>query len=514
MAGRSALPNTARKKMRHIRRVVLPILLLPALVLLCPGESLPLGPATANAQGLIRNLIARLRGESTPDGIVKANGLTAAAQADVTSRYPGRITEIFVKEGEKVTIGQAIARVYSPEAEVTLVSPRDGEVQELSAERGDAAAAGEPIATIVDLTELNMTVFLPAADAGKLAVGDEARVILDAAADYVIPAVVSFVASDVQVSPKAIESKNERAKQTFRIDLRIDPQVVKTYGGKVATGLGGAGFLRTKPDVKWPAELQIKLPPAPVAQEPSPAPPTAAQAQEPALAAHSPVAQAPAPVMQEPGSAPAPVAEAKTPPPPPSHVAQEPTAAPKHAPAVEAPKLESPLAQAPMGVAAAATPAQAPVEPEAPSSSPSATAATRAPEPVAEAPTPSPAEQDLVVEIAPESVRQLVGAWAPSAADCEKAFQRKGRALTYRQPADPFTKAVIVEPQRIRLPSLTCQLESATRDGGSLKVIAECADTISYTSRTVYVKLRSKDELVYSPTGDPILATNLTRCPI
>ena len=189
-----------------------------------------------------------------------------------------RITEISVKEGAQATIGQALARVSSPEADVTLVSPRDGEVQDVTAETGDIIAPGEPIATIVDLTDLNMTVFLPAADAGKLAIGDEARVILDAAPDYVIPAVVSFVASDTRVSPKAVETKEERAKQMFRVNLRIDPQVVKTYGGKVEPGLPGAGFVRTKPDVKWPPELQIKLPPTPVAQAPPPPAAPAARA--------------------------------------------------------------------------------------------------------------------------------------------------------------------------------------------------------------------------------------------
>jgi pyruvate/2-oxoglutarate dehydrogenase complex dihydrolipoamide acyltransferase (E2) component len=479
--------------MPHIGRVVSLILLLPAFALLFPAESLPPGPTAANAQGLIRNLIARLRGETMPDGIVKANGLTEAAQADISSRYPGRIMEISVKEGSNVTIGQELARVSSPEADVTLVSPRQGEVQDLSAETGDTVAAGEPIATIVDRTDLKMTVFLPAADAGKLAVGDEARVILDAAPDYVIPAVVSFVASDTRVSPKAVETKDERAKQTFRVDLRIDPQVVKTYGGRVETGLAGAGFVRTKPDVKWPPELQVKLPPAPVAQEASPALTANAPAQEPAAAAASPVAQEPAPA-----AAPAAAPEARAP----SSVAQEPAPASTPVPSVEAPKPESAPAKAP--VAAAAAPPPAPVRQEGP-----------APATVAESTASSaPVEQDLMTEFAPQSVKQLMGAWAPPRAECNKIFQRKGRALTYRQPVDPFLKAVIVDPQRIRLPSATCELDSGVRDGGSLKLIAECADAISYTSRTVYVKLRSNDELVYSPTGDPVFATNLTKCPI
>jgi biotin carboxyl carrier protein len=484
MAG-PELGRTPEKTMPHLGRAVSPILFFLTFVLSFPDQSFPPEPPAAHAQGLIRNLIARLRGENMPAGIVKANGQTEAAQVDVSSKYPGRLAEISVKEGAKVAIGQAIARVSSPEGDVTLVSSRNGEVEDLLAEAGKAVAAGEPIVTIVDLSDLYLTVFLPAADAAKLGTGDEARVILDAAPDYVIPAAVSFIASDTRISPKSVETKEERAKQTFRVDLRIDPQVLKTYHRRVEAGLRGAGFVRTKPDVKWPAELQIKLPPAPVAQEPSPAPGPLAQEQKLEPAAPSAVAREPAPA-----AGPAPVAGMAEPESVPTAQAQEPTSA-----------------SAPAAVAEAPT--------HAPTPAPTAKAQPPAPVPVTEASTTSaPLEQEPLVEFAPERLAQLVGAWAPSVQDCNRLFQRKGRALTYRQPIDQFAQAAIVEPQRIRLPSATCQLDSAASDGGSLKLIAECADIVSYTSRTVYVKLRSNDELVYSPTGDPVLATNLRKCPL
>ena len=54
------------------------------------------------------------------------------------------------------------------------------------ARAGEVVAAGAPIVTILDLTDVYMTLFLPAADAGRLAVGDEARIILDPVPDYVI----------------------------------------------------------------------------------------------------------------------------------------------------------------------------------------------------------------------------------------------------------------------------------------------------------------------------------------
>src|SRR5271154_6219971 len=84
-----------------------------------PKGGVSLAPS-AHAQGVIRNLIARLRGQTLPDGIVKSNGRIEATQVDVSSKYPGRLAEVTVEEGSSVTQGQVIARISSPEYEAQL----------------------------------------------------------------------------------------------------------------------------------------------------------------------------------------------------------------------------------------------------------------------------------------------------------------------------------------------------------------------------------------------------------
>ena len=105
-----------------------------------------------------------------------------------------------------------------------------------------------------------------------------------------------------------------------------------------------------------------------------------------------------------------------------------------------------------------------------------------------------------------------MGAWTQSAADCKKLFRRRGSTVAYRQPVDKFAQAAIIESQRIRLPASVCRLERASHEGGALKVSGECQDSISYTSQTAYVKLRSKDEIVFNPSGDSALDTTMMRC--
>ena len=44
---------------------------------------------------------------------------------------------------------------------------------------------------------------------------------------------------------------------------------------------------------------------------------------------------------------------------------------------------------------------------------------------------------------------RLAGAWTTSEADCARLFQRRGGALTFRQPVDKFAQAAIIGPQTI-----------------------------------------------------------------
>ncbi len=102
----------------------------------------------------------------------------------------------------------------------------------------------------------------------------------------------------------------------------------------------------------------------------------------------------------------------------------------------------------------------------------------------------------------------IVGAWTTTAADCSRLFA--GRA--FRQPVDKFAQAAIIEPQRIITPSSDCRIQSVSHAAGAIKVTADCNDSISYTTQTVQIKVRSGGEIVYSPTGDPALDTTLVKC--
>lgn len=153
-----------------------------------------------------------------------------------------------------------VERIQSILQDMVLVSPRTGRVQYLLLHGGEMAAAGAPVLTVLDLTDVYMTIFLPAADVAKLEIGSEARIVLDPAPDRVIPATVSFVAADAQFTPKTVETKDEREKLMFRVKLKIDPKLLLEHISKVKTGVRGMGIVRTKAETPWPEDLQVTLP--------------------------------------------------------------------------------------------------------------------------------------------------------------------------------------------------------------------------------------------------------------
>ena len=93
------------------------------------------------------------------------------------------------------------------------------------ARAGEVILAGQRVLTILDLNDVYMTIYLPASEAGKLTLGDEARVIGDPLPQYIIPATISFVATEAQFTPKSVETAEEREKLMFRVKLQIDPKV-------------------------------------------------------------------------------------------------------------------------------------------------------------------------------------------------------------------------------------------------------------------------------------------------
>lgn len=302
----------------------------------------------------------QLQEPELPEDIASGNGRLEATQVDITTKFPGRLAELYAREGDQVEPGQVLARMdvreleaelHQAEAQVVqaqkqrsaataIIAQRNSEValaeknlarsrelyenQNISieqlqrsetavqtaqaavsvanaelelaeaaidaararvesvrtriddsilktplagrvlyrlAEPGEVLSAGGKVFMVLDLTDAFMTIFLPTQQAGRLHIGDEARIVFDAIPEYVIPATVSFVSPEAQFTPKEVETRTEREKLMFRVKVRIDSALLEKHSTIIKTGVPGEAYVRLGTDVTWPEKLQVQLPP-------------------------------------------------------------------------------------------------------------------------------------------------------------------------------------------------------------------------------------------------------------
>lgn len=196
------------------------------------------------------------RTRSTEAAVAAAEAQAASADAAIAAAE----AQVVSARSQVEAVEATMERIEAEIADSQLKAPRDGRVQFRVAQPGEVLGAGGRVLNVIDLSDVYMTFFLPTEAAGRVGLGTEVRLVLDAAPEFVIPARVSFIASSAQFTPKTVETADEREKLMFRVKLRIAPSLLKQYESRVKTGVRGVAYVRLSPTATWPADLAVKLP--------------------------------------------------------------------------------------------------------------------------------------------------------------------------------------------------------------------------------------------------------------
>ena len=197
----------------------------------------------------------RAAAEGAKTAVAAAQAQVAASDAAISASRA-----MIIDAGAAVDAAQAAIESITVEInDSTLKSPRDGRVQYRVAQPGEVLAAGGRVLNLVDLGDVYMTFFLPTAQAGRVAIGAEVRLVLDAVPQYVIPAKATFVADVAQFTPKTVETEEERQKLMFRVKAHISPELLRKYIQQVKTGLPGMAYVQLDPKTDWPTRLKGPL---------------------------------------------------------------------------------------------------------------------------------------------------------------------------------------------------------------------------------------------------------------
>jgi HlyD family secretion protein len=215
-------------------------------------RSLTLASEAATSQQEADDDSARVQSAVAAVSAARAQ-LAAAGATIVTAR-----AEIAGAQSAVEAARATVERIQADIKDCGLKSPREGRVQYRVAQPGEVVGSGGRVLSMVDLSDVYMTFFLPTAAVGRVALGTEVRLVLDAAPQQVIPAKVSFVADVAQFTPKTVETASERLKLMFRVRAQISPDLLRKYITQVKTGLPGMAYIRMDPAIQWPAHLQVK----------------------------------------------------------------------------------------------------------------------------------------------------------------------------------------------------------------------------------------------------------------
>lgn len=159
---------------------------------------------------------------------------------------------------QDAVITAAIAQADTIQANLqdsVLRSPISGRVLYRLFEPGEVIGMGGRVLTVLDLTDVYMDLYLPTAQAGNVALGADARIVLDARPDEAIPAKVTFVAPRAQFTPREVETRSEREKLMFRVKVKIDQAYLVENINQVKTGLPGVAYVRLDENKAWPNNL-------------------------------------------------------------------------------------------------------------------------------------------------------------------------------------------------------------------------------------------------------------------
>jgi HlyD family secretion protein len=151
--------------------------------------------AVAAAEATQARLDALLAGP-TPQDVALARASVEQAEAGLT---------ILVLQREKLTVR----------------SPLDGLVVANAARLGELVTPGAPIMTIADLNKLYLTVFVPEDEVGRVRLGQQASVSVDAYPGRAVAGSVSYISTRAEFTPKSVQTQKERVSTVFAVRIRL-----------------------------------------------------------------------------------------------------------------------------------------------------------------------------------------------------------------------------------------------------------------------------------------------------
>jgi len=139
----------------------------------------------------------------------------AVLQVETTRR------QLAVLDAESNKLHAAMATFDRQLQEGILVSPIAGTVLLRGAEPGEVASPGKVLYRLADLRNLELRFYLGSTDLGKVQLGKQLQVLIDAFSVKTFTGEVIWISSEAEFTPKNAQTRDARLQQVYAVKLRI-----------------------------------------------------------------------------------------------------------------------------------------------------------------------------------------------------------------------------------------------------------------------------------------------------
>jgi HlyD family secretion protein len=175
--------------------------------------------------------------------LLTASGTIEVDEVTVAAEVSGRISSLEVDEGASVQPGQLLGSLTDPvletqarqsvidpaqhqvmqaqTARLRLLAPIGGVVQKRLMKPGEVVAPGTPILTVADPHDLQLTLYVPEADLGRVALGQAVSIRADAFPDRAFAGRVQSIATRAEFTPRNIQTQKDRQNLVFAVKVRV-----------------------------------------------------------------------------------------------------------------------------------------------------------------------------------------------------------------------------------------------------------------------------------------------------
>jgi HlyD family secretion protein len=125
--------------------------------------------------------------------------------------------------GEQSVLSAQLQEIDNQISKCRIVSPAGGTILEKYADAGELVSPGKALFKLADLNEMELKVYISGSQLSSISIGDTVNVNIDSksGAMQTIKGVVSWVASQVEFTPKIIQTRQERVNMVYAVKVRV-----------------------------------------------------------------------------------------------------------------------------------------------------------------------------------------------------------------------------------------------------------------------------------------------------